>query len=32
MLIIEFTSSLFEGKGPAYESWGLDNVIVRTTE
>jgi hypothetical protein len=29
-LTIEFSSSLFEGKGVADESWGLDNVRVRT--
>ncbi len=28
-LTLEFTSSLFEGKGTADESWGLDNVVVR---
>ena len=27
-LSLEFTSSLFEGKGTGDESWGLDNVIV----
>jgi hypothetical protein len=27
-LSLEFGSSLFEGKGPADESWGLDNVVV----
>ena len=29
-LTIEFTSSLYEGKGLADESWGLDNVTVQT--
>jgi hypothetical protein len=29
-LTIELSSSLFEGKGVADESWGLDNVRVRT--
>jgi hypothetical protein len=28
-LTVEFGSSLFEGKGTADESWGLDNVVVR---
>jgi hypothetical protein len=28
-LVVEFASSLFEGKGTADESWGLDNVILR---
>jgi hypothetical protein len=28
-LTLEFSSSLFEGKGTADESWGLDNVVVR---
>jgi hypothetical protein len=28
-LTLEFGSSLFEGKGTADESWGLDNVVVR---
>lgn len=27
---LKFSSSLFEGKGTADESWGLDNVIVTT--
>ena len=27
-LTLEFSSSLFEGKGTADESWGLDNVVV----
>jgi hypothetical protein len=27
-LTLEFGSSLFEGKGTADESWGLDNVVV----
>jgi hypothetical protein len=27
---IDFTSSLFEGKGTNDETWGLDNVIVQT--
>jgi hypothetical protein len=27
-LTLEFASSLFEGKGTADESWGLDNVVV----
>ncbi len=27
---INFTSSLFEGRGSADEAWGLDNVIVST--
>jgi hypothetical protein len=27
-LKLEFASSLFEGKGTADESWGLDNVVV----
>jgi hypothetical protein len=27
-LTLQFASSLFEGKGPADESWGLDNVVV----
>ena len=27
---LDFSSSLFEGKGPADESWGLDNVRVAT--
>ncbi len=27
-LTLEFTSSLFEGKGTPDESWGLDNVVV----
>jgi hypothetical protein len=27
-LVLEFSSSLFEGKGTADESWGLDNVVV----
>jgi hypothetical protein len=27
-LTVEFASSLFEGKGTADESWGLDNVVV----
>jgi hypothetical protein len=30
VLRINFSSSLFEGKGTADESWGLDNVSVRT--
>jgi hypothetical protein len=29
-LTLELTSSLFEGKGVADESWGVDNVRVRT--
>jgi hypothetical protein len=29
-LALNFSSSLFEGKGIADESWGLDNVRVRT--
>ena len=29
-LTLVFTSSLLEGKGVADESWGLDNVTVRT--
>jgi hypothetical protein len=29
-LSLEFASSLFEGKGTADESWGLDNVVVST--
>ena len=28
-LKLEFESSLFEGKGEADESWGLDNIVVR---
>jgi hypothetical protein len=28
-LTLTFSSSLFEGKGTADESWGLDNVVVR---
>jgi hypothetical protein len=28
-LRLEFASSLFEGKGTADESWGLDNVVVK---
>jgi hypothetical protein len=28
-LTLQFGSSLFEGKGTADESWGLDNVVVR---
>jgi hypothetical protein len=28
-LTLEFSSSLFEGKGTADESWGLDDVVVR---
>jgi hypothetical protein len=31
-LELQFTSSLFEGKGTADESWGLDNVRLETTE
>jgi hypothetical protein len=27
-LLLDFSSSLFEGKGTADESWGLDNVRV----
>src|SRR5258708_15442121 len=27
-LVLEFSSSLFEGKGVEDESWGLDNVVV----
>jgi uncharacterized protein (TIGR03437 family) len=27
-LILDFSSSMFEGKGTADESWGLDNVVV----
>ena len=27
-LVLEFSSSLFEGKGTQDESWGLDNVVV----
>ena len=27
-LVLEFSSSLFEGKGLEDESWGLDNVVV----
>ncbi|MBI3874760.1 MAG: hypothetical protein HY300_02085 [Verrucomicrobia bacterium] len=27
-LVLNFSSSLFEGKGTADESWGLDNVKV----
>jgi hypothetical protein len=30
-LEVDFSSSLFEGKGIADESWGLDNVRVSTT-
>jgi hypothetical protein len=30
-LTLNFSSSLFEGKGTADESWGLDNVRVTTT-
>jgi hypothetical protein len=30
-LKLDFGSSLFEGKGTADESWGLDNVIVSTS-
>ena len=29
-LALNFSSSLFEGKGTADESWGLDNVQVST--
>jgi hypothetical protein len=29
-VVFEFASSLFEGKGAADESWGLDNVVVST--
>jgi hypothetical protein len=28
VLVVEFASSLFEGKGTTDESWGLDNVVV----
>jgi hypothetical protein len=28
VLVFEFGSSLFEGKGTADESWGLDNVVI----
>ena len=30
-LALNFSSSLFEGKGVADESWGLDNVRVSTS-
>jgi hypothetical protein len=30
-LRLDFGSSLFEGKGAGDESWGLDNVVVRTS-
>ncbi len=30
-LTLVFSSDLFEGKGIGDESWGLDNVVVRTT-
>ncbi len=29
-IIVQFGSSLYEGKGTADESWGLDNVVVST--
>jgi hypothetical protein len=31
-LTLEFASSLFEGKGEADESWGLDNVRIVAVE
>jgi hypothetical protein len=31
-LILNFTSSLFEGKGTDDESWGLDNVRITTVQ
>lgn len=31
-LELEFTSNLFEGKGTDDESWGIDNMVVETTE
>jgi hypothetical protein len=32
VLVLNFSSSLFEGKGTADESWGLDNVRVSTNK